>query len=118
MELLQTPSPSSNEVAIQKKWISYVKEFADEIRTDNAGNAIGVINPNAPFRVLLAGHCDEIALVINRIDEHGFLHFDKMGGINPKAAVGMKTTVLGYSKIVRSEEHTSELQSRGQLVCR
>jgi len=100
MELLQTPSPSSNEVAIQKKWISYVKEFADEIRTDNAGNAIGVINPNAPFKVLLAGHCDEIALVINRIDEHGFLHFDKMGGINPKAAVGMKTTVLGYSMTV------------------
>lgn len=100
MELLKTPSPSSNEVAIQKKWISYVKEFADEIRTDNAGNAIGILNPNASFKVLLAGHCDEIALVISRIDENGFLHFDKMGGINPKAAVGMKTTVLGYGDTV------------------
>lgn len=100
LELLHTPSPSSNEVEIQKKWIDYVQEFAAEIRTDHAGNAIGVLNPAAPFKVLLAGHCDEIALVINRIDEDGFLHFDKMGGINPQAAVGMKVTVLGYDKHV------------------
>lgn len=100
LELLHTPSPSSNEVEIQKKWIDYVQEFAAEIRTDHAGNAIGVLNPAAPFKVLLAGHCDEIALIINRIDEDGFLHFDKMGGINPQAAVGMKVTVLGYDKHV------------------
>ncbi|MFC3041420.1 M20/M25/M40 family metallo-hydrolase [Virgibacillus xinjiangensis] len=95
LELLHTPSPSSREMKIQKKWISYVEEFADEIRTDNAGNAIGILNPEAPFKVLLAGHIDEIGLVINRIDEDGFLHFEKMGGINPKAAVGMKVKVLG-----------------------
>ena len=98
--LLKTPSPSSQEMAIQKKWINYVQEFADEIKTDHAGNAIGILNPEAPFKVLLAGHCDEIALVINRVDDNGFLYFDKMGGINPKAAVGMKVTVLGYQKIV------------------
>ncbi|MFD1851194.1 M20/M25/M40 family metallo-hydrolase [Oceanobacillus bengalensis] len=97
LELLKTPSPSSMEMEIQKKWIDYVKDFADKIITDNAGNAIGVLNPDADFKVLLAGHCDEIALVINRIDENGFLHFDKMGGINPKAAVGMRVTVLGYN---------------------
>src|SRR5699024_964287 len=34
---------------------------------------------------------------INRIDDDGFLHFDKMGGINPKAAVGMKVDILGYN---------------------
>lgn len=95
-ELLNTPSPSSMEMEIQKKWISYVKQFADEIRTDNAGNAIGVLNSEAPFKVLLAGHADEIALVVNRIDENGFIYFDKMGGINPKAAVGMRVHVLGY----------------------
>lgn len=100
-ELLETPSPSSREMEIQKKWISYVKAFADEIRTDNAGNAIGMLNPEARFKVLLAGHCDEIGLVINRIDENGFLYFDKMGGINPKAAVGMKVTILGYKQEVK-----------------
>ncbi|WP_010094980.1 M20/M25/M40 family metallo-hydrolase [Ornithinibacillus scapharcae] len=100
LELLRTPSPSSDEVQIQRKMLAYYKEFADDVLTDNAGNVIGVLNPEASFKVLLAGHCDEIALVINRIDENGFLHFDKMGGINPKAAVGMKATVLGYGKTV------------------
>ncbi|WP_040979045.1 M20/M25/M40 family metallo-hydrolase [Oceanobacillus jeddahense] len=98
MELLNTPSPSSMEMAIQKKWIHYVKEYAEEIRTDHAGNAMAVLNPDAPFKVLLAGHCDEIGLIIQRIDERGFLFFDKMGGINPKAAVGMRVTVLGYQE--------------------
>ncbi|MBM7541413.1 M20/M25/M40 family metallo-hydrolase [Amphibacillus cookii] len=97
-ELLQTPSPSSMEIAIQKKWINYVERFADEIITDHAGNAIGVLNKEADFKILLAGHCDEIALVINRIDNDGFLYFDKMGGINPKAAVGMKVKIQGYAK--------------------
>ncbi|MFD2208164.1 M20/M25/M40 family metallo-hydrolase [Virgibacillus halophilus] len=96
MDLLTTPSPSSNEMEIQKKWMNYVSDFADEIRTDTAGNVIGILNPDADFKVLLAGHCDEIALIINRIDDNGFLHFEKMGGINPKAAVGMRVTVLGY----------------------
>lgn len=100
LELLKTPSPSGMEMAIQKKWINYVQEFADEVKTDHAGNAIGVLNPQASFKVLLAGHSDEIGLVINRIDDEGFLHFDKVGGINPKAAVGMKVTVLGYKKTV------------------
>lgn len=101
LDLLTTPSPSSMEMAIQKKWIGYVKPFAHEIRTDNAGNAIGILNPDAPFKVLLAGHCDEIGLVINRIDGQGFLYFDKMGGINPKAAVGMKVAILGYQKEIK-----------------
>ncbi len=96
-ELLKMPSPSSMEMQIQKKWMHYVKEFAHEIRTDHAGNAIGILNPDAPFKVLLAGHCDEIALVINRIDEKGYLYFDKMGGINPKAAVGMRVQFLGFN---------------------
>ncbi|MFG6148191.1 M20/M25/M40 family metallo-hydrolase [Halobacillus sp. B23F22_1] len=98
LELLDTPSPSSMEMTIQKRWIKEMQPYADEIRTDHAGNAIAVLNPEAEFKVLLAGHCDEIALVINRIDDQGFLYFDKMGGINPKAAVGMKVKVLGEEK--------------------
>lgn len=96
MEMLDTPSPSSMEMEMQKKWMKYVKPYADEIRTDDAGNVIAVINPEAEFKILLAGHCDEIALVVNRIDNKGFIYFDKMGGINPQAAVGMQLTVLGH----------------------
>ncbi|WP_085523775.1 M20/M25/M40 family metallo-hydrolase [Tuberibacillus sp. Marseille-P3662] len=95
-ELLTTPSPSSQEMDIQRKWIDYVRPYADKIDTDTAGNAIGIVNPDADFKVLLAGHCDEIGLVIKKIDDRGFLRMDKMGGISPKPAIGMKVDVLGY----------------------
>ncbi|MBB6453408.1 endoglucanase [Salirhabdus euzebyi] len=98
MELLNTPSPSSMEMAIQKKWMKYVKEFAHEVRTDNAGNVIGIINPEADFKILLAGHCDEIGFVITKIEDNGFLRFSKLGGISPKVAIGMKVLVMGESK--------------------
>lgn len=98
LELLRTPSPSSYEMNIQHKWIDQTKPFVDEVLTDDAGNAIGVLNPDAPFKVLLAGHCDEIGLMITRIDDNGFLFIDKIGGINPKAAVGMRVRVLGEEK--------------------
>jgi putative aminopeptidase FrvX len=96
LDLLNTPSPSGQEWMLQRKWIDYVKPFAHEIRTDLAGNAIGIVNPNAPFKVLLAGHCDEIGLIVSRIDEKGFVYVEALGGISPKLAVGMKVNILGY----------------------
>lgn len=95
LELLSTPSPSGQEWDIQRKWIEYVKPFAHEVRTDLAGNAIGVLNPDAPFKVLIAGHCDEIGLIVSRIDDKGFVYVDALGGISQKLAVGMKVDILG-----------------------
>ncbi|MEF3304965.1 M42 family peptidase [Paenibacillus sp. GYB003] len=95
MELLSTPSPSGQEWIIQRKWIEYVKPFAHDIRTDMAGNAVGVVNPEAPFKVLLAGHCDEIGLIVSKIDDKGFVYVDALGGISQKLAVGMKVDIWG-----------------------
>jgi len=94
-ELIETPSPSGDEIQIQKLWIKEMKEYADEIRTDFAGNAIAVLNPEADFKVLLAGHCDEIAFMITHIDDKGFLSVTKAGGINPKLALGTRVRVYG-----------------------
>lgn len=98
LTLLKTPSPSGQEWDIQRTWIDYVKSFADEVQTDIAGNAIGILNPDAPFKVLLAGHCDEIGFMINGIDDKGFLSFQKVGGISAKIAPGMRVRVLGTHK--------------------
>ena len=98
IELLKTPSPSGCEQEIQKKYANYIKDYADKIEVDNVGNVIGIINPDAKFKVLLAGHCDEIGFIINRIDDKGFLHFSKVGGLSPNLAQGMKVEVLGYKK--------------------
>ncbi|HYE10762.1 MAG TPA: M20/M25/M40 family metallo-hydrolase [Patescibacteria group bacterium] len=98
LELLKTPSPSGREQEIQKKWAKYIKDSADKIEVDDTGNVIGIINPDAKFKVLLAGHCDEIGFIIKRIDDKGFLHFTKVGGHSPNLAPGMKVDVFGYKK--------------------
>jgi len=100
LELLSTPSPSGQEWAVQRKWIEYVRPFAHEVRTDMAGNAIAVRNPDAPFKVLLAGHCDEIGLIVSRIDDDGYVYIEPLGGISQKLAVGMKVDILGTGGIV------------------
>ncbi|WEG10853.1 M20/M25/M40 family metallo-hydrolase [Pullulanibacillus sp. KACC 23026] len=99
-QLLSTPSPSGNEVTIQKLWRDEVSQFADQVTTDGAGNVIASINPEADFKVLLAGHCDEIGFMVKRIDEQGFIYVEKLGGISPKPAIGMKVQILGASETV------------------
>lgn len=97
-DLLSTPSPSGNEWAIQERWMEYVQPYADQIDTDTIGNAIATLNPDASFKILLAGHCDEIGFMINHIEDNGFLRFQKVGGISHKIAPGMKVRILGYKQ--------------------
>ncbi|EZH66359.1 endoglucanase [Bacillaceae bacterium JMAK1] len=94
-ELVNTPSPSGYEELVQSKWLNYVQSFADELRTDNAGNAYAILNPNAPFKVLIAGHADEIGFLVKSIDEQGFIYVEKLGGISPANALGMEVTIHG-----------------------
>ncbi|WP_432666414.1 M20/M25/M40 family metallo-hydrolase [Wukongibacter baidiensis] len=94
-ELLSTFSPSGDEVEIQKKWMEYVNPFADKVETDMVGNVIASVNTDKPFKVMLAGHCDEISFMVNYIDENGYLYLTQAGGINPKLALGMRVKVMG-----------------------
>ena len=98
-KLLETPSPSGKEVALQQEWIKYVKKFA-KIETDFAGNVIASLNEKADFKVLLSGHSDEISMIVTKIDENGFIRFDKAGGINPKVLPGLKVDILGFGKTI------------------
>lgn len=96
--LLKTHSPSGDEAEYQKIWAEYVKDFA-EVATDEVGNAIGVLNNKAKFKIMLAGHCDEISMMVSDIDEKGFVSFVKAGGINAKLIPGLKVEIRGYSNV-------------------
>jgi hypothetical protein len=89
------PIALGNESAHQRIWLDYVKRFA-QVDTDHSGTAIGMLNPEAEFRVLLAGHSDEIAMMVKRIDERGFIYFTNAGGIKSALLPGLKVDILGY----------------------
>lgn len=90
MELLKkltgTYSPSGNEGLIREVITEEIREYADEITTDNMGNLIVRKKGNGK-KILLAAHMDEIGLLVNFIDEKGFLRFAPVGGVMPYCAL-------------------------------
>jgi endoglucanase len=96
-KLLETPSPSGFEQAIQQVVREWAREFADDVRTDTHGNVFAARFPegrpaNAP-RILLAGHCDQIALMVQHIDSDGFLYVQPIGGWDMQVLLGQHLTV-------------------------
>ncbi len=81
-QLLETPTPSGSETRGQLLVTKYMKQYADKVTMDVHGNVIGVLNPNAPVRVMLAGHCDEIGLMVQYISPEGYLTMSSLGGVN------------------------------------
>src|SRR5580698_3053616 len=79
--LLHTPSPSGYEQRIQEVVRTWARPLADELRTDLHGNVIAVLNPAGSPRIMLAGHCDQLARMSHpHIDSDGFLYVQPMGG--------------------------------------
>ncbi len=92
-DLIATPSPSGFEEPAQQVVRDYAKNFADEISTDVHGNVIAVRNAEAPLRVMLAGHVDQVGLMVQHISDEGMLHVGSIGGIDPKVMLSQRVTV-------------------------
>lgn len=94
LELLKTPSPSGFELNMQKKVIELMKEYDDEIITNNNYNVTHVINKDSKVKVLLASHIDEISLYVDKIMENGLIRLNKNGGIRPYCYIGQHVRVI------------------------
>jgi endoglucanase len=97
-DLLETPSASGFERAIQDVVRTWAGKYADEVRTDSHGNVIAAIYPEdkaaaGGHRIMLAGHCDQIALMVQYVDEYGFLYVQPIGGWDMQILLGQHLTV-------------------------
>ncbi len=99
-QILATPSPSGFEQPVQRLVRDWAGGFADEVRTDAHGNVFAsrrpAGQPDAP-RVLLAGHCDQIGLMVQHVDDHGFLLVQPIGGWDMQVLLGSHLTVWAKS---------------------
>ncbi len=93
-ELLSSPSPSGYEGEAAKIWKSYAEKFADEVYTDFHGNSFAVINPDSSPRIMLAGHIDEIGLMVVNVTDDGYLHVRPIGGYDPQVLVAQRLYIL------------------------
>lgn len=91
--LMDAPSPSGYEQPAQSVVRAYASEFADDVRTDVMGNVIASKNGAGTPRVMLAGHVDEIGLIVSYIDDSGFITFKGVGGWDTAVLVGQSVTI-------------------------
>ncbi len=81
--LLNAPSPSGCEQPASALFRKRVKAAADKVIHDVHGNTIAILNPSAKFKFMLAGHIDEIGLMITHIDDNGYLSVEQVGAMDP-----------------------------------
>lgn len=93
--LLSTPGPSGDEMAAARVWRDEARTFADDVRADVRGNSYALLEGTGP-RVLLAGHIDEIGLMVSYIDDNGYLFFAPVGGWDTQVLVGQRVRLLGH----------------------
>ena len=92
-ELLSTASVSGNEAALEKKLYDYMRDKADLVTVDELGSVTAVLNPEASFKVLLAGHADEIGLMVTAVGGDGTLMVTNIGGICTTTYPGHKVRI-------------------------
>lgn len=109
-ELLITPSPTGYESPGQKVWLKYVSSFADKTESDSYGSAVARLGVNNDvMTVMLEAHADEIGMVVQHINDKGFVYLNKLGGsdstiarakrINIHTKKGVVTGVIGNTAI-------------------
>ena len=83
------------EMSVGKIIYHELERYADSIETDNFGNVISLKKARVKDgpKVMLAGHMDEIGLIVKHIDEKGFLYFEKIGGVFPRSLFSQPVVV-------------------------
>lgn len=99
---INTPSPVGFESNGQKLWINYIKPFVDDIITDPYGTAVGVINADNPFKVVIEAHVDEISWFVNYINNEGLLYLKRNGGVDHQIAPGQRVIIHGKNGPVKA----------------
>lgn len=121
---LNNASPTGYEWEGQKIWMDYLRPYVDDFITDTYGTAVGVINPEAKYKVVIEGHSDEISWYVNFISEEGQIYVIRNGGsdhmIAPSKRVNIHTKngvvpgVFGWPAIHtrnKSKEETPKIEN-------
>ena len=95
-QLVSIPTPSGWEQDGMRLIAKYLKENQVEgARFDVHGNLIASLNEQAPTKVMIEGHCDEIGFMVVYIDDNGFLYLCADGGVTSQIIVGDRVVIQG-----------------------
>ena len=106
---LNNPSPTGFESEGQKLWLDYLKPYIDDYIVDTYGTVVGIVNPEAKYKVVIEAHADEISWFVHYITKEGFIYLRRNGGsdhqiapskrVNIHTDKGMVKAVFGWPAI-------------------
>ncbi len=92
--LLDAPAPSGYETAASRAWRAEAETFAEKVTADVAGNSMAEINSAGAVTIMLDGHIDEIGVIVQYIDDDGYVYIAPIGGWDPQVLVGQRIRFL------------------------
>lgn len=79
-KLTQTPGAPGFETEVRNILRTHLEKYSDELVEDRLGGVFGILRGDSGPRVMVAGHMDEVAFMVTRVTEGGFLRFQTLGG--------------------------------------
>ncbi len=111
---LNNPSPTGYEAEGQKIWMHYLKPYVHSFITDTYGTAVGIINPDTPFKVVIEGHADEISWYVNYITDDGLIYVIRNGGSDHQIAPSKRVNIHTKNGIVKGVFGWPAIHTRGR----
>lgn len=94
IDLVNTPGPSGHEEPVQKLWQEEVKKFCPDITKDPHGNLTATLNAGKERSIMIVGHSDEIGLIVNYINDDGFIYTRPIGGVDANILASHRARIL------------------------
>jgi putative aminopeptidase FrvX len=98
---INNAAPTGYEWNGQKLWMDYLRPYVDKFQTDTYGTAVGIINPDAPYKVVIEGHADEISWYVNYISDNGLIYVIRNGGSDHQIAPSKVVNIHTKNTIVK-----------------
>ena len=94
--LVALPTPTGFEYDGMALLADYLKAASvPGLQIDVHGNLRACLNPDAPLRVMIEGHCDEIGFMVQYIDDDGFLYMCPLGGVTVPLLAAERIVIQG-----------------------
>lgn len=98
---LNNPSPTGFESSGQQLWLDYIRPYIDEHIVDTYGTVVGVVNPDAPYKVVIEAHADEISYFVHYITADGYIYLRRNGGSDHQIAPSKRVDIHTPKGIVK-----------------
>lgn len=100
-DYLNNASPVGFESSGQQIWLKYIKPYVDTHLVDVYGTVVGIVNPKAPYKVVIEAHADEISWFVNYITDDGYIYVRRNGGSDHQIAPSKRVNIQTDKGIVK-----------------